>query len=131
RDHPATESALVATYKELRDLTPAALDALAATSGRAREVIRLHRAVREQLRAGWYDEEDLIDAAVAAVGTGAAGELGHVVVHLPQRLSRHGARVLRALAERVPLTVVAGLTGAAGADAEVHRSLERLGVGAP
>lgn len=33
--HPATESALVDTYRELRDVSPQALDALAATGERA------------------------------------------------------------------------------------------------
>src|SRR5580692_2347801 len=62
--HPATETALVGTYRELRDLTSGALDALATQSRRASDVIRLHRAARERLAPSWYDEEDLLDAAV-------------------------------------------------------------------
>jgi hypothetical protein len=126
--HPATESALVATYRELRDCSPAALDALAGTSARAAEVVRLHRAVRARLEGRWSDEEDLLRAATARAGSPAAAELGAIVVHLPQRLSRHGAEMLRALGEHQPLTVVAATTGLAGADAEVTRSLERLGL---
>ena len=41
--HPATESALVSAYRELRDISEAGLDALAACSARAREVVRIHR----------------------------------------------------------------------------------------
>jgi ATP-dependent helicase/nuclease subunit B len=127
-EHPATESALVTTYRELRDLSPAALDALAASSGRAAEVVRLHRATRARLEPAWSDEEDLLATATGLAGTPPALELGALIVHLPQRLSQHGARLLVALAEHLPTTVIAGRTGDAAADAEVGRSLDRLGV---
>ncbi|MEQ1787736.1 MAG: PD-(D/E)XK nuclease family protein, partial [Acidimicrobiales bacterium] len=127
-EHPATESALVATYRELRDLSPAALASLAASSDRAREVVRLVTATRARLEAAWSDEEDLLIAAADVAGTAAAIELGALVVHLPQRLSLHSARLLRALAAHVPTTVIAGLTGVAEADHEVHASLARLGI---
>ncbi len=127
-EHPATESALVATYRELRDLSPGALDALAASSARAGEVVRLHRAVRARLEAAWSDEEDLLTAAAGSVRSAVAAELGALVVHLPQRLSRHSARLLVALAEHVPTTVVAACSGVPEADAEVLASLRRLGV---
>lgn len=128
RQHPATESALVSTYRELRDLSPTALDALARTSPRAGEVVRLHRAVRSRLERTWSDEEDLLVAAAALAGSPAAAALGALVVHLPQRLSQHAARLLTALGDHLPATVVAGLTGAPEADAEVRTSLQRLGV---
>jgi RecB family exonuclease len=127
-EHPATEAALVATYRELRDLSPAALDRLAATSGRAGEVVRLHRGVRARLAPAWSDEEDLLEAATAAVEAGRTSELGSVVVHLPQRVSQHAARLLTAVAEAVPTTVVVSLTGVAEADAEVRASLARMGL---
>ncbi len=134
REHPATEAALVSTYRELRDLSPAALDALAATSARAKEVVRLHRAVRARLASSWSDEEDLLavatSLATSLAASGAAADLGALVVHLPQRLSQHSARLLAALAEHLPTTVIAGLTGVAAADAEVLGSLSRLGSGA-
>ena len=127
-EHPATESALVSTYRELRDLSPAALDAVAEASNRAREVVRLHRATRARLAPHWYDEEDLLAAATDLAASPAAAALGAVVVHLPQRLSQHSARLLTALAEHVPTTVVAGFTRAPAADAEVVESLRRLDV---
>lgn len=127
-EHPATESALVATYRELRDLSPGALDALATASDRAREVVRIHRAVRAALEPAWSDEEDLLVAATARAGSPEAAELGALVVHLPQRLSQHSARLLTALAEHLPTTVVAGVCGLPEADAEVLTSLARLGV---
>jgi len=126
REHPATESALVATYRELRDLSAASLEALERTSARAGEVVRLHRAVRRRLESRWYDEEDLLLAAASAAGRRAA-ELGSVVVHLPQRLSQHSGALLADLADHVPVIVVAGLCGAEAADHEVRLSLRRLG----
>ena len=127
-EHPATESALVSTYRELRDLTPAALGALAASSNRAGEVVRLHRSTRARLEDHWSDEEDLLHAATAMADTPAAAELGALVVHLPQQLSLHGARTLRELSHTLPTTVIAGVTGEAAADDEVLTSLRRLGV---
>lgn len=127
-EHPATESALVATYRELRDLSPDALAALAGTSTRAAEVVRLHRAVRTRLAGSWSDEEDLLTAATEVVHAGGATELGAVVVHLPQRLSQHAARLLVAIGRRLPTTVVAGVTGDGDADDEVARSLTLLGL---
>ena len=129
-EHPATESALVSTYRELRDLSPAALTALATTSKRAEEVVRLHRATRARLESAWSDEEDLLDAATALAGSPAAAELGALVIYLPQRLSQHGARLLTALGEHVPTTVVAALAGIPEADDEVLGSLARLGIDA-
>jgi ATP-dependent helicase/nuclease subunit B len=68
-DHAATETALVAAYRELRDLPPGALDSLARRSNRAADVVRLHRMARVRLEPDWYDEEDLIDAATQVLST--------------------------------------------------------------
>lgn len=125
--HPATETALVAAYRELRDLSPAALDAIARTGRRAGDVVRLHRAARAHLEAGWYDEEDLMAAATAALGTAGAVDPGEVVVYLPQRLSLHAGRLLEATGARV----LAGTTGDPRADADVVEALSRLGQASP
>ncbi|MET0726925.1 MAG: PD-(D/E)XK nuclease family protein [Acidimicrobiales bacterium] len=126
-EHPATESALVSTYRELRDASATALDALAGASARAREVVRLHRAVRARLEPHWYDEEDLLATATGLAGSPNATDLGALIVHLPQRLSLHSARLLAALGQHLPATVVAGLTGDGAADEEVRASVARLG----
>ena len=129
--HPSTEQALVRAYRELSDLTPDALDTLATGPvERVRHVVRIHRAVHAQLVADFYDEADLMHAAAAAVSgrSPLLEDLGTVVVHLPQRLSLPAAALLRTLADAVPVEVVAGLTGADDADADVLRSLHRLGV---
>ncbi len=127
--HAATETALVAAHRELRDLDPEALSALAASSTRAGEVVRVHRAARALLAERWYDEEDLMAAAATAVLNGQAPpDLGAVVVHLPQRLSRHAAQLLVALGGATELTVLAGATGVPKADGDVVRSVARLGI---
>lgn len=126
--HAATETALIAAYRELRDLSDGALDALARRSARATDVVRLHRAARARLESDWYDEEDLIDAAVETVHTtgASARDLGAVVLYLPERISRHGGLLLRTIGERGDLVVIAGTTGDQRADAEVELSLRRI-----
>ncbi len=128
--HPATEMALVAAYRELRDLSAGALDALAAQSARAADVVRLGRIARAVLASQWYDEEDLIDAAVAVLGTDEAARraLGPVVVYLPERLTRHGASLVNTVSKYFDVLVLAGTTGHAAADTEVARSVGRLDV---
>lgn len=127
-EHPATEQALVDAYRELRDCSPAALDALAARSPRAADVVALHRAVRTALAPTWYDEEDLTVAAVEALEADDpfAATLGSVVVHLPQGLTRHAGALLAAVADRCDTTVLAGTTGHLRADAEVRTALARM-----
>lgn len=127
--HPATEMALVSAYRELRDLTPGALEGLRTQSHRAADVVRLHGEVRRALEPSWYDEEDLLDAAAEAIGEGhpVSSEFGRVVVYLPERISLHGAALLRNVAERGEVVVIAGSTGDPRADADTDLSVERLG----
>ena len=130
-EHPSTEQALVRAYRELSDLTPDALDTLAsAPIERVRHVVRVHRAVRARLSADWYDEADLMHAAAQAIRAGSPvlDDLGTVIVHLPERLSLPAAALLRTLGDAIRVAVVAGMTGAPDADADVMRSLRRLGL---
>lgn len=128
--HPVTEKVLVKAHRELSEVPGPGLDRLAAASGRARDVVRIHRAVKEGLAGRFHDEQDLIRDAVEALARGSASvtELGAVIVFLPQRLTSGQARLLRATAERTAVTVIAGKTGAADADAAVKVSLDRLGL---
>ncbi len=133
--HAATEAALIAAYRELRDLSNGALDALARRSDRAGDVVRLHRSTRTRLESDWYDEEDLIDGAIETLRSNesAIRSLGAVVVYLPERLSRHGGMLLKTVGELGDLAVLAGTTGDARADAEVELSVRRIageGIGA-
>jgi ATP-dependent helicase/nuclease subunit B len=131
-NHPATEAALVDAYRELSTCDAPHLRSLAGTSRRAGDVVRIVGATRVALSSSWYDERDLIDAAVEAINDAAplVGDLGTVVVHLPQELSLPAATLVRTLAQRVPVVVVAGMTGRSTADASVHQVLDRLGLGA-
>jgi hypothetical protein len=130
--HAATETALVDAYRELRDLSDGALDALAQRSERASDVVRLHKAARASLEREFYDEEDLLDSAADTVRSDAAAlhRLGTVIVYLPERLSRHGGALLSAVGARSDVVVLAGTTGDGRADAEVERSVRRIEPGA-
>ena len=131
-NHPATETALVAAHRELRDLSPAALTGLSTQSRRASDVVRLHKAALASLQPRFYDEQDLTLAAIEVLEKTAFPE--PVVVYLPQRISRHGGRLLQEISHHAPVTVVAGVTSSERADSEVRASLTRMGVpaeGAP
>jgi RecB family exonuclease len=129
-EHPATEEALVEASRELSYADPVALDAVAGASARAAEVVWVYRAARATLARDWYDEADLMAAAAAAIGerTEVLADLGAVVVYLPQQIPAAAARMLVAVAGRTRLTVVAGVTGDARADAGVAAAIARLGV---
>ena len=140
-DHPATETALAATYAELSDVSDGARRALATAGRRADEVVRLCRRAREILAPAWYDESDLCEAAQAAIAEapGAAGggattmvaELGHVVIHAPQDLRPAPAALLATVAAHRPTTIVAALTNRPDADAGIAATLARLGAALP
>src|SRR5437763_3780857 len=125
--HPATESALVASYRELRELSDSALDSVAKAGPRAADVVRIHRAARRQLESAWYDEQDLMVAAAERVTAGLVADVGAVIVHLPQQLSRHAALLLRAVAGAGDVVVIAGVTGQPRADADVLTAVAALG----
>jgi RecB family exonuclease len=132
-DHPATEEAMVEAYRELSRCDTAALDALQRSSPRAADLVRVYRAARRSLSPRWYDEADLMDAAVAAVAdaTPVLDDLGAVVVYLPQDVAPAAAVMLLAVATRSSVGVVAGVCGVARADAPVAAGLARLGLELP
>ncbi len=105
--HRGTEEGLAATITELRRAAPRVLDALAGRGPRGAALLHLYRAYLE-LTAGSYDDQDLARAAADAAATESPGltELGHVVVHLPRRLSVAEATLVRSLAAVGRATVV-------------------------
>ncbi|MEX0657494.1 MAG: PD-(D/E)XK nuclease family protein, partial [Egibacteraceae bacterium] len=133
REHPSTEEALVRSYRELSELRESSLDALAGMGIRASEVVRVRRDARALLADAWFEEADLMAAATAAVRAGSTvlDDLGTVVVYLPQDLSLPAAALLRQVADRASVEVIAGRTGVAGADADIDRILGRLGLEPP
>jgi RecB family exonuclease len=118
--------ALVVSTRELAGLSDAALDALAACSSRAADVVRVARQVRSDLAPDWHDEHDLLRAATATVQEGA--NLGPLIVHLLQDLSPAGAHLLRALARQQSILVNVGLTGDMAADQHVLAAHARAGI---
>ncbi|HUR50196.1 MAG TPA: PD-(D/E)XK nuclease family protein [Acidimicrobiales bacterium] len=116
--HPSTVLALDRTYEELRRCPDAAVDALIAAGQRAAEVVRICRSARARL-AGWYDETDLAEAAVAALESGGAtaavAELGHVVAAGLEPLPPALFRMVAGLSELQPQapTVIATAEGPA------------------
>ena len=126
-DHPATVTALVQSHRTLRDLSAEALHAVADSDPLTGEVVRLHRSVVASLQHRWYDAADLRAAAreLLPTATAAAG-LGTVVAFLPQDLDRSAAALVAALADTIPVHVIAGVTGIPRADAGVLRSVQRI-----
>ena len=129
--HPATEQALVRAHRELSELDSPALNRLADTSPRAREVVKVHRAVGEILDASYNNEQHLVQAAVQAlqehrVEPTPLAALGRLFVFLPQDLSSSHRKLLRALGQVTAVTVIAGKTGVAAADAAVRDSLNGI-----
>jgi RecB family exonuclease len=145
--HPSTEQALVRAHRELSELRPRTLALLGRQGRRTADVVRIHRAVRDRLAADWYEEADLMAAALQTVSKGSAGEgerqraggwgsavlddLGAVIVYMPEALSLPAADLLRAISGVTTVEVVAALTGADQADADVVRTLRRLGLSSP
>lgn len=131
--HPSTEQALVRAHRELSELRPASLAVLERQGRRTREVVRIHRAVRRRLEADWYGEADLMAAARRAVAGGSAmlDDLGTIIIYVPEDLSLPATGLIRAAAAATTVEVVAALTGVIQADADVVRTLRRLGLRPP
>lgn len=128
--HPATEQALVRSYRDLRELSDNQLDTLASQSRRAADVVRICRHVGEKLKPHWYDGHDLGELAINALKSGSFGDVfqwfGPVIVHLPQRITRSQGSLVAALSEATPTAVIAGLTGNERADGAVVESIGRM-----
>ncbi|MEX2658974.1 MAG: PD-(D/E)XK nuclease family protein, partial [Acidimicrobiales bacterium] len=130
--HQATQAALVHLYGELSRALPATLAAIAASSDRGAEVVRLVDAVRTRL-ADHHDEDDLAVAAAQRLARdpAAAQSLGTVVWHLPDRLSPAMGDLVCQVLAAAPSSVVVGLTGVDDADAPVRDVCASAGVELP
>ena len=135
RDHPATTRALAGAYRDLAGASSASLRRLSGTGPRASAVVGLVEEVRANLGDGWFDEGQLVDAASAVLqrsstspGTGAVvARTGPVVFYLPLQVTPHEERFIKALANRVPVTALVGMTGDDPADESSRDLLARLG----
>lgn len=127
-DHPATELALSRTYRELRVVPDSALNAIGECSERAGDVVRVCQEARKRLSGDWYDEEDLLIAAAAALNEGTDPAVRPTIVHLLPGLSSSELHFLQALATHGPLLVNVGLTGTTAADGPVIAAYRRAGI---
>ena len=127
-DHPATEQALAGAYRELRTAPDDSLDAVAACSTRADDVVRIQRLVRERLSSKWYDEEDLLSAAASIVASGDTQSADPVIIHLVPTFTSGEAALVRALADRGRLLVNVGVTGDPEADDATVAAHRRAGI---
>ncbi|WP_097187133.1 PD-(D/E)XK nuclease family protein [Ornithinimicrobium cerasi] len=130
-DHPSTARALARAHHDLRDVDDAACEAVAGTSALCADVVRVHRATRERVEDGHYDETDLLHTAAATLTAERAAELGSVVIHLPQELTHAEAGLAAALPRLADTHLVAGHTGAPRADAAVLESVKAVVPDAP
>ena len=121
-DHKSTLASVRRSFRELRRLSDTALQKLEDTGGVRREVVKLFRIYRQQTANGWYDQEDLADAAAQAVMTQAAPalpDLGNIVLYLPRDLSPAQVRLVGALSLVGSCQVILGSTGDELADSPV------------
>jgi len=129
--HPATVQALAAAHRELREVAEGELKAIAGCGEPiAANLVRLHRRVAELLAADWYDTTDLRRAAAAVLHgePHRGGEIGEVVLFLPQELSPSATALLREL-PAAGLRVVAGRTGEERVDRGVIEAVRGLEAG--
>lgn len=129
--HPATEQALASAYRELRTAPNFSLDAVAACSPRAADVVRIQRATRERLSSDWYDEEDLLNEAASLLASHAVVLRDPVVLHLLSSFTAGEAALVTALAKVGQLMVNAGLTGEPDVDQTTIAAHQLAGVEVP
>jgi ATP-dependent helicase/nuclease subunit B len=129
--HPAALLALAGRLTELRRADPEIVAALGGTAGAPGALVALGEEVRRQASGRYYDAEDLVVAAAAAVDQGAPAlsDVGHVVIYLPQHLSPGYRALIDALRRRERLTVIVALTGDESADRPTRELLDVLDPG--
>ena len=128
RGHPSTHLSLRRTFRQLRHATEDALNTLDSQGDLRSETIALYRKYREYLE-DRYDDEDLAEAAAAAVRKGSAPgleDLGFIVFFRVRGLTPSETSLVRALAEAGKCAVLPGLTGDAQADRSSHALAKHL-----
>ena len=118
RDHPSTHLSLRRTFRELRHADEDALNSLAAQGGLRAETVALYREYRRRAE-GYYDTEDLAQAAAAAIRSGNArglDDLGFIALFRVRGLTPAQRNLAQALTESRRCAMLLGLTGDADAD---------------
>ena len=129
-DHPATESALTATFRDLRLASEVTLNQIARSSDKNAQLVTLFRRFRE-LTKNAFDLEDLAEAATEAVrdGSAALGDLGRLLLYLPRSLSPAETAFIEQFMRREAIDIILGQTFDAGADRASAELAERLKIG--
>ena len=104
--HPSTVLALSRAHRSLRDLDGTTADRVLGADELGREVLRLHRTVVARLADRWYDQADVLAAALETLRLGGEGvdALGQIIVYLPQDLSAGEVSLLAQLRRCAPVT---------------------------
>lgn len=125
---PSTETELVALYEELRHYTADVIDALARRRPYGGDLAHLYEEMRSRLQSDWYDDADVIDAAVSRIGSDFGADIvgDTVVVHLPERARPDECRLLAAIGRSCDLVVHIGVCGDSVADASSFRVVAAL-----
>ena len=133
--HPATERRLDATFTELRRADAPAIERLAEQSHRSAEIVRLLHAVEARLH-GWFDDQDLLEPALATVRAGgqAVAELGHLVLYAGRSDDTEARALVEAFGDRGtvidtttdPAPVGTAVVSASDADDEVRRAVREV-----
>ena len=132
KEHRSTQASVRQSFRQLRQVSGAVLWELEkpvlnpaeGSGGARRELVRLYRDFRQRTDEGWYDYEDLAEAAAEAVAAAAAPalrDLGLIVLYLPYYLTPGEVNLIRALARRGRCAVLLGVTGDDEADAPVNQ----------
>ena len=127
--HPATESALDATFRDLRLASDAALDRMSASSEKGAELVVLYRRF-QGLTESTYDLEDLAESATDGVRSGSAAleDLGRILLYLPRSLSPAETELVREFMKRDAVDIVLGRTHDPWADQGCTDLSSRLGI---
>ncbi len=129
REHRSTQSSVRNSFRQLCLASDSVLLELESAGGVRREVVRLYRELRQRIGDGWYDAEDMAEAAAEAVSANTAPalrELGQIVFYLPYDLTPNQVSLIRELARRVSWAVLLGTTGDIEADAPLIQLADRL-----
>ena len=137
RHHTATARAAERSILDLRRAGATARELIALQGTRAAAMVALADRYAS-LTGAYFDDDDLLDAAVAALGAltpdtpgdatprGVLADVGTVVLHLPTDLSAAEERLVAALAGAGRAAVILGLTGDDAADRATREIASRL-----
>ncbi|MDG2428982.1 MAG: PD-(D/E)XK nuclease family protein [Acidimicrobiales bacterium] len=128
-DHPSLERALVAAHRELREVNAEGVDRLTRLGGLSAGLALVHQTLVNQLAPDFHDERERSDLATQRIHAGSVS-LPPLVVHLPGGLTASESRLLTAIGEAGPTTIISGhVTG--HPDPEAEKLAAMLGLSVP